>query len=91
MMTAATLFGLVAKTELGPIGLALTAQFADKEFVDNTEDANNVTVSATYSNAYLVFNQGDNGDTNPFFATIGYTLNIGPSTLMYYELQTIGQ
>jgi len=37
-----------------------------------------------------VFNTTDNGsNTNPGFGTVGYTLNIGAGSLLYFEYQVI--
>jgi predicted porin len=83
------LFGVIVKGNAGPVGLGLGLQFADEDFADSDDDVSHVTLTGTYGNAYVVFNRADSGDLNPQFATLGYTLNIGPSALMYFEYQNI--
>lgn len=84
-----TLFGGVVKGKAGPVGLGLTFQLADAGFADAEDDFSNVTLTASYGNAYAVYNRGDSGSNNPQFGTLGYTLNIGSGSLMYFEYQFI--
>lgn len=92
-----TLIGLLAKGPAGPVNLALTIQMADQEFADDlndpenavVDDVNHITLSGSLGNFYAVYNQQDNGSAgnDPFYGTLGYTKNIGPGTLMYFEYQ----
>ncbi len=82
-----TLFGAVVKGNAGPVGLGLGFQLADKEFVGGTENATHVTLTGKYGNAYAVYNIADDGTNNPQYGTVGYTLNIGSASLMYFEYQ----
>lgn len=84
-----TLIGGVVKGNAGPVGLGLTFQLADEDFADSDDDFTNVTLSGTFGNAYAVYNRGDSGSNNPQYGTLGYTLNIGEGTLMYFEYQFI--
>lgn len=84
-----TLVGGLVKGDLGPASVALTFQMADEDFAGTTDDATNITLAASLGNSYLVHNQGDTGAANPFFTTLGYTLNLSTASLMYFEVQTI--
>ncbi len=86
-----TLIGGVAKGKFGGLGLGLGFQVADEDFAGGVDDVTNVTLTGTFGKFYAVFNaqgNGDNGEDGNF-ATLGYTLNIGPSTLMYFEAQSL--
>lgn len=88
--SSGTLFGAVAKGKAGPVGLTLGLQFADSEFARSADDVANTTLAATFGNFYTVLNVEDNGgEQNPAYGTLGYTLNIGESSLMYFEYQLI--
>lgn len=84
-----SLLGLMAKGDLGPLGLALTVQRADEDFAGGDDNADNLTVAATYGNTYLIVNNGDNAGGTTDFATLGYTYNISDSALMYFEYQNV--
>lgn len=86
-----TLIGLLAKGPAGPVNLALTIQLADEDFADAVDDVNHITFAGTLGNFYAVYNQQNNGSAgnDPFFGTLGYTKNIGPGTLMYFEYQIV--
>lgn len=84
-----TLIGLLAKGDIGPASVAVTFQTGDEDFANSADDVSNLTIAASAGNFYGLYNQGDSGDTSPFFATLGYTLNLGDSALMYFEAQTV--
>jgi predicted porin len=84
-----SLLGLMAKGDLGPLGLALTLQRADADFAGADDSADNLTVAATYDNYYLIVNDGDNAGGTTDFATLGYTYKISDSALMYFEYQNV--
>lgn len=83
------LIGGVVKGKAGPVGLGLTFQLADEDFADADDDFSNVTLTSTFGNAYVVYNRADSGTNNPQYGTLGYTLNIGEGSLMYFEYQFI--
>lgn len=83
------LIGAVVKGKAGPVNLGLTFQLADEDFADSNDDFTNITLSGSFGGAYAVYNRGDSGTNNPQFGTLGYTLNIGEGTLMYFEYQFI--
>lgn len=83
------LIGGVVKGDAGPVGLGLSFQLADEDFADSDDDFSNVTLTATYGNTYAVYNRGDSGSNNPQYGTLGYTLNIGSGSLMYFEYQFV--
>jgi len=58
-------------------------------FANALDDVSNYTFAGSFSDAYAVANLGDDGDSSPFFVTLGYTYNIGPASLVYFELQNI--
>ncbi len=84
-----SLFGLMVKGDLGPLGVALTLQRADADFADAANSGDNLTVAATYGSSYLILNDGDNGESTTDFATLGYTYKISSSALMYFEYQNV--
>jgi len=67
----------------------------DGSFIDPITDTFvNLTFAGTYEDFYLVANLGRSQNAaeetiNPFFATLGYTLNLGEGALMYFEAQAI--
>lgn len=80
--------GVIAlKTETA--GLGLGVQFADEDFADLEDDFANVTVTASFGNSYALFNRGYGDRNNPQYLTVGYTLNLDPSALMYFEYQFV--
>ncbi len=85
-----TLVGAVAKGSFGGLGLGLGFQMADSDFAGTADDVTHVTFTGTFGNFYTVINQADGlpEDTGSF-QTVGYTLNIGASSLMYFEAQSI--
>ncbi len=83
------LLGAVAKGEVGPAKVVMMLQLADEDYANADDNAINVTLGANLGDAYLIVNQGDVGSLSPFYATVGYTLHLGPSTLMYFEYQAI--
>ncbi len=86
-----TLFGAVASGSVGPLGLGLGFQRADADFAASSDAVTHTTLTATYGNAYTILNRTDNGDAggNSGYGTLGYTLNIGDASLMYFEYQLI--
>jgi len=84
-----SLLGLMAKGDLGPLGVALTLQRADADFAGDDDSANNLTVAATHGNYYLIMNSGDNVDGTTDFATLGYTYKVSSNALMYFEYQNV--
>ena len=84
-----TLLGAVAKGEFGGASLALGLQLADEDFVDGDDDLTNLTFAGSFGNAYVVANVGDSGDTSPYFATLGYAMDLTPAATVYYEVQTV--
>lgn len=84
-----TLLGGVVKGKAGPVGLGLTYQIADEDFANAADDVSNLTLTGKFGNAYAVYNLGDDGSNNPQYGTLGYTLNIGAGSLMYFEYQFV--
>jgi len=84
-----TLVGAVATGGVGIFGVRVGVQVADEDFANSADDFTHVTVAATLGDLYAVANVGDNGPLSPSFATLGYTLNLGPGSLFYFEAQTL--
>jgi len=82
-----SMLGLMASGDLGPIGLTLTYQDAEAAFAGAAEDVEHTTLHATYGSFYLVHNDAssESGD----YSTLGYTMKLSDSALMYFEYQTI--
>jgi len=78
-------FGLTLSGEAGAVtyAAAFTSQGAPE---DGGEDATAFDIFAALGRAYIDVGTVDQGNS-PFGVTLGYTLNIGPDTLAWFEVQ----
>ncbi len=84
-----TLVGGIVKGDIGPLGLALGYQRANKHFADLNDSFSNLTLTGSFGDTYAVYNRGDSGLNNPQFFTLGHTLKLDKAALMYFEYQFV--
>ena len=87
-----SLFGLSAKYDFGAGSIVGIYQLGSDDIgVGGTPDEQTtVSFAGTLGNFYGVLETRDNGAGNDLLSgTLGYTWNIAPSSLMYFEAQTL--
>ena len=85
-----TLVGLSLTGDFGLGSIALIFAGADEDFSGSADDQTQFSAAVTISDFYGVLETRDNGNGNDLLsATLGYTWNIAPSSLMYFEIQTL--
>lgn len=83
------LLGLAASGEVGGIGLSAVLQLADEDFAGDSDDNTVLTVTGTFGGFYALGTTVDSSGDGSSNFTLGYTWNIAPKTLMYFELQQL--
>ena len=85
-----TLVGLSLTGDFGLGSIALIFAGADEDLSGSGDDQTQFSAAATLGDLYGVLETRDNGNGNDLLsATLGYTWNIAPSSLMYFEIQTL--
>ncbi len=81
------LLGLAASGNVGGVGLSGVFQLADEDFAGDTDDQTVLTLTGTYGSFYGLATTRDTSGPGSSNFTLGYTWNIAPKTLMYFEVQ----
>ncbi len=86
------LFGAVITFGFSGGALSLGYQQTDAEAALDTEfdgDLTNLTVSLTYGSNYVIYNQGEIGDANPTWLTVGARYTMASGSSLFYEYQQV--